>query len=267
MANFEKPLKTIVRVGEDWLGSYTKFLGYIVKKFKTIKAAIYNGSSEFTKRSISGVMLLLFYFVTIIAGGSFYSLVVFAVAMMAAYESANVVVQNSEPDMVFKNLKSSFIVVGMTFGSLLLIRFSGQGAKVTLWLFLVVASVDTIAYSVGKWLGRTQIFPSISPGKTLEGAIGGSVGALIVSMLSYVLLSGYNNGILKFMYFILVSVMVILGAQIGDALQSMVKRHFGVKDMGNVIPGHGGIMDRMDSFIVAAPLAFVLVTLVNGQLF
>ncbi|KGM44787.1 phosphatidate cytidylyltransferase, partial [Neobacillus niacini] len=106
------------------------------------------------------------------------------------------------------------------------------------------------AYFVGKATGRTKLWPEISPNKTVEGSLGGVVCALIVAVL-FSLLTDINANLLSLL--VITAVLSIFG-QIGDLVQSAFKRHFGVKDSGNILPGHGGILDRFDSLLFVLPL-------------
>jgi phosphatidate cytidylyltransferase len=120
-------------------------------------------------------------------------------------------------------------------------------------LVLVVWAFDTFAYFAGRRFGRRGFMPHISPSKTVEGVIGGAVaaaivGALLVAAFGRPWLAGLGLGLL-----------VGAAAQAGDLAESMLKRAAGAKDSGNLIPGHGGMLDRIDSFLFAAPVAYFYV--------
>jgi phosphatidate cytidylyltransferase len=120
-------------------------------------------------------------------------------------------------------------------------------------LVLVVWAFDTFAYFAGRRFGRHGFMPHISPSKTVEGVIGGAVaaaivGALLVAAFGRPWLAGLGLGLL-----------VGAAAQAGDLAESMLKRAAGAKDSGNLIPGHGGMLDRIDSFLFAAPVAYFYV--------
>ena len=121
-------------------------------------------------------------------------------------------------------------------------------------LISIVWSTDTFAYLVGKYFGRRKLIPSVSPKKTIEGSIGGSVAGTLVSYPIAVKLSLFPAGFLTLLLLFLLTVV----SQIGDLFESSLKRVFGVKDSGNIIPGHGGILDRIDSTLAVAPVLFVL---------
>lgn len=116
-----------------------------------------------------------------------------------------------------------------------------------LWLFGVVWGTDTAAYVVGRSLGGPKLAPAISPGKTWSGAVGGLLGASVVG-------AGLASaaGVQPFAV-VAASLALSVVAQAGDLAESAVKRRFGVKDSGSIIPGHGGLFDRADALLAAAP--------------
>ncbi len=130
----------------------------------------------------------------------------------------------------------------------------GAGA---VWIFLVFAitmASDTAAYFVGKRFGRTRMAPYVSPSKSWEGAIGGGVAAMIASAVAVVLL-GLPVSVWGGM---LLGLIGSAAGQIGDLAESLIKRQLGVKDSGNLIPGHGGLLDRIDSLLFTTPIVYYL---------
>ncbi|MDF7671353.1 phosphatidate cytidylyltransferase [Orbaceae bacterium ESL0721] len=125
-----------------------------------------------------------------------------------------------------------------------------SGAIWLLYLFILVWTTDTGAYFAGKSFGKHKLIPKVSPGKTVEGFIGGVGSAIIIALIAYCtqLFS------VRFDVFMLSSLLAILASVLGDLTESMFKREAGVKDSGNLIPGHGGILDRIDSLTAAVPV-------------
>jgi phosphatidate cytidylyltransferase len=123
-------------------------------------------------------------------------------------------------------------------------------------LFLLIWSNDTFAYLVGSFIGKHKMYERISPGKTWEGTIGGALLTVIFSAFFYKWF-----GVLSSKDWILIGVIVAVFGTIGDLIESMLKRSVGVKDSGNVMPGHGGILDRFDSLIYVLPFVFLLLLL------
>lgn len=142
----------------------------------------------------------------------------------------------------------------------------GRKAGMVLLLFpmLLTWTSDTGAYFVGRSLGRHKLIPSVSPNKTVEGALGGLLLAVLVS-LAYVHWVLAPNALLTLSPFnaILFGVAVSGAVQLGDLAESVLKREGGVKDSSRIIPGHGGVLDRLDGLIFALPVAYVLLNLAH----
>lgn len=126
-------------------------------------------------------------------------------------------------------------------------------------LLLLVVSNDTFGYLVGAFLGKHPMAPKISPKKTWEGFAGSIAGAMIIGVLASIFLLGrpwWVGAVL--------AVGMVAAATAGDLAESMVKRELGIKDMSSILPGHGGVMDRLDSIVFASPVAFILFSAVAG---
>ena len=132
-----------------------------------------------------------------------------------------------------------------------------------MWLIFIGSwGSDTMAYVVGRKLGKTKIAPKLSPKKSLEGLIGGIVGAALIGIIFALifrtqLLESFSNPILIFG---LTGAIGSVVSQIGDMAASAIKRNKGIKDYGTLIPGHGGILDRFDSVIFIAPIVYFMLT-------
>jgi phosphatidate cytidylyltransferase len=132
------------------------------------------------------------------------------------------------------------------------------GLVAIFWLFAVVWAEDTGAYFAGRLIGGPKLAVAISPNKTWAGAVGGTVAGMAAG--SAVIVAA---GIAWRPLHLAVAFVVVVAAQVGDLLESAVKRRFGVKDASALIPGHGGMMDRVDGFLFAAAVA-LLIGLVRG---
>jgi len=149
------------------------------------------------------------------------------------------------------------LVLVPTWLALVYVRFQPQGAWLVVMIAAIVAAADTGGYFTGRKFGKHKLAPAVSPGKTLEGFAGGLVSNLILgAVIAY--LTGSNIAML-----LAIIVPTSLFSVLGDLLESMVKRHAGVKDSGVILPGHGGILDRVDSITAAAPV-FALAVLASG---
>ena len=124
------------------------------------------------------------------------------------------------------------------------------------WVFVALFTIfgsDTAAFFVGRALGRHRLAPRISPGKTWEGAIAGVFGAIIVSLLFTMLIP------ISYVQAILLGLLVSVFGQLGDLVESLLKRNMGVKDSGKLLPGHGGFLDRIDSVVFAGVVVYYYV--------
>ena len=130
--------------------------------------------------------------------------------------------------------------------------FSGTDKRfILLFILLFVWMFDTTSYFIGRFFGKRPFFPSISPNKTAEGFWGGIIGVLILGIIvSFIVGKSYM------FHFLVIAVLTALAGQIGDLSESIIKRGLGIKDSSNIIPGHGGILDRFDSLIFAGPVVY-----------
>ena len=144
---------------------------------------------------------------------------------------------------------------GVLLAHAVLLRALSHGREWTLFLVLVTFATDTAAFLVGKGLGRTALAPTVSPGKTWEGAIGGLVAALGASVAATHLLP-LTASVVEAL--VLGALLGVVG-QLGDLAESRLKRAAGVKDSGWLIPGHGGLLDRLDSIVFNVPVLYYFV--------
>lgn len=147
--------------------------------------------------------------------------------------------------------------IGLLPSHLVLIRGLESGEGWVLFLFSVVWGNDAFAYWIGKGLGRHRLSPVVSPCKTIEGAVGGLLGGVFVALLfSHLFLQEVT---LQEASLLAISLGVL--SQLGDLFESLLKRASGVKDSGGIIPGHGGVLDRIDSAIAPIPFLYYYITL------
>lgn len=121
--------------------------------------------------------------------------------------------------------------------------------KILITIFILIWTNDTFAYLVGKNLGKHKLFPSVSPKKTIEGFAGG----IVFTVLFSILLSKYYIGTKNLYIWAIIAIIISIFSTLGDLIESKLKRVAGVKDTGNIMPGHGGILDRLDSIIFVVP--------------
>ena len=167
------------------------------------------------------------------------------------------------PTIFYKNnnytTKDAFYLIGVTyllgitFNILIILR--NRGLNLFIYLILIPIITDTFAMLFGKFLGKHKLCPKLSPNKTWEGAIGGSVVGSLVGVIIYFILVGAITP-----QVILITILLTVVGQMGDLVMSKIKRENNIKDFSNIMPGHGGILDRLDSiFFVFFSYMFLLI--------
>ncbi len=164
-----------------------------------------------------------------------------------------------------------FIYIVPAFVVMVIIRDRTYGALLLLMVFVSASATDTFAYFVGKAIGKNKLAPKLSPNKTIEGSVGGTLISTIVFVVAVLLINHYgylvSNSPEQLLFEIdtqTIVIITIIGlfmsilSQLGDLSASAIKRITGVKDYGHLIPGHGGVLDRMDSALFTAPAIYVV---------
>lgn len=173
-----------------------------------------------------------------------------SLAILAAVALAFVIARPADPRLPW--LGAGLLYAGYPGVAAIVLRGPGEMGDVTVGLvalafvFVVVWATDSVAYFAGRSIGGPKLWPKISPKKTWSGAIGGLIGAILAGEAVIAL-----GGLTTFGSAGLVAAILSIVSQAGDLFESALKRHFGVKDSGSIIPGHGGIMDRVDGLVVA----------------
>jgi phosphatidate cytidylyltransferase len=142
--------------------------------------------------------------------------------------------------------------VGFCSAHLILLRSLPQGIYWLLVLTAITVSSDTGAYYVGRSLGKTKLYPALSPGKTRAGAVGGIIGGMLGGLVvAAIFFEGANLVMVALLSLVLSAIGIV-----GDLLESLIKRVSVVKDSGQILPGHGGLLDRCDSLLLTAPVLY-----------
>lgn len=192
------------------------------------------------------------------------------VALICLVVQVKVVVDLVNGDNLAKIIEGlSFYFFGALYLTLLfslvaLIQARPSGREAIWFLFFVVAMTDTGGYFCGRFFGRHAFFQHISPSKTQEGAWGGIAAAALVGILYYLIFPRYDFITPNLFMCILLAVILGLASIFGDLFESLLKRSYGVKDSGHLMPGHGGVLDRFDGIIAAAIPLFFFVALRGG---
>ena len=199
--------------------------------------------NELLLRTLTGIVLIAAALLAAVHGGDLFALVVAAIATAMFYEWTRLV----------RGWGALWYVSGFFYAllpalSLLWIREPReQGLYVLIWVFIVTWATDIGAYFVGRAFGRRKLAPSISPGKTVEGLYGGILAAGLFAG-AWTIGMGLGTPLL------LLAPVFACAAQAGDLFESQMKRRAGMKDSGNWLPGHGGILDRLDGLVPVAVL-------------
>ena len=213
--------------------------------------------SELRLRVASAAVGLPLLFFVLWLGGLVFAAVVVVAALIALREMLDLLRRARTMGGAGSVLRDGTVVligvsyVVIPFAALVLLRLDA-GLQWAALAFLVTFATDTSAYAVGRAIGRRKLAPSISPGKTWEGAVGGLVGAATASTALVALLDVES----RLLPAAALGLGIGIAAQAGDLLESKVKRMAGAKDSGRLIPGHGGLFDRLDSLVPVFPLVY-----------
>ncbi|MGL9718118.1 MAG: phosphatidate cytidylyltransferase [Wolbachia sp.] len=205
--------------------------------------------NNFIVRVLSSIVLLLiFSFATYFSDLSFY-LLIFSIAVLSSFEWYNLT-RGNRILYVF-----ALLLIALPNASLIYLYNLPQGKYALVWLILTIWSIDITAYLFGKNFGGARICPIISPGKTWSGLLGAILAGIVCTIFGSIFL-----GLFSIFYSPIIGLVIAILAQLGDFTESLIKRAYNVKDSGSMIPGHGGVLDRMDSFIFTAPLVAIYIS-------
>lgn len=185
---------------------------------------------------------------------------VLAIALLAAFAIifSNELIRGTPEEGLVNVAVNLFgtVYIGFMFAYMLLLRFipGEDGLIYLLFTVLVTWFNDTSAYFIGTKFGKHKLSPRISPKKSVEGSLAGLLGGIVAAVGLGIV---YHKPLLIMGS---MGVVVVLAGQFGDLIESIIKRNAGVKDSGNFLPGHGGVLDRFDSLLMAAPVVYYMVT-------
>ncbi|MEC1394996.1 phosphatidate cytidylyltransferase [Bacillus velezensis] len=180
---------------------------------------------------------------------------IFAVLILLSY---TVLVKNTFTFDEVGFIVLATVYIGLCFHYFIEIRnIETNGLLYIFYACVVIWSTDSGAYFVGKSLGKRKLWPEISPNKTVEGFLGGIVIALIFTAVFQL----FAHLPISFPVLLVITLVLSVFGQIGDLVESALKRHYDVKDSGKILPGHGGILDRFDSFLFVMPFLYFLLAL------
>jgi len=205
------------------------------------------GANELGARVISSIFLAAIAVVVTWYGGIAFSLFWGVVAAAILWEWSRM-----------SSYRLSWVMLGAFYTGIFLLamiwlRNTPYGLFAIFWLLAIIWSADIAAYFSGRAIGGPKLWPSVSPRKTWSGAIAGTV-AGVVAGLTFI----WSIGLALSAFHVIITFIMVVAAQLGDLMESAVKRHFGVKDSSHLIPGHGGAMDRCDSLVAASVVALLI---------
>lgn len=211
--------------------------------------AMLSHNKELNLRIIFGIIMIFVFGIPILLGGAVFTTLLFFIAIFVTAEYVSI------KNLGIRKKPSPFILIYifLIFLSLFLLRNSSFGLQKFVLLTFVIIIFDTSAYIAGKSFGHHKLCPDISPGKTIEGLLGGIFTVMLFSIPMYIVLGAK----VSFVTFMIFSAILAIISQIGDIIESAFKRRHGVKDSSTFIPGHGGFLDRFDGYILSVPF-FIL---------
>ena len=158
-----------------------------------------------------------------------------------------------------------YVIIG--FASIVFLINGSLGSYAVWLVFIGVWLTDSGAYFVGSFLGKHKLIPEVSPKKTVEGAVGGIVGGVIGYVIYGIIINTAFDIHVNYINLLIVAIAVSIIGQAGDLIASFIKREKGIKDYGNLFPGHGGVLDRFDSAIAVAPVIILLLNFAKISIF
>jgi phosphatidate cytidylyltransferase len=242
------------------------FFSFAVSSFITLYKKL---PQEAKKRIMSAIILGSIFLFIVIKGQIYYLTAILVIGILMVQELITILISIKTENINFyetyRKWGIGFIIV--TCVSLILIRDYPQGLKVTIWLFFSIWSLDAAAYFFGKKFGSLKLAPVISPNKTYEGSFCGTAAGMIVSFILYKLFATGDKNSFGIENFMIITFINLILAQVGDLLESWLKRQCKVKDSGSIIPGHGGCLDRFDSIYIPSIFIYIVMFLNNGIMF
>ncbi|MDA0902143.1 MAG: phosphatidate cytidylyltransferase [Proteobacteria bacterium] len=206
-------------------------------------------SSNLKKRIISSIVMVPVAIYAFYFSKALFSLLIIAATILMTFEWLELTksaVNKKKWHLI------GFFYIAIPVWSILELR--DIDSNIILWMFFLIWATDIFAYFAGKHLGGPKLAPTISPNKTWSGMAGGVLASMVIGFLSSFTFA--PNSIL---FFVTVSAIISVIEQLSDLVESKFKRVFGVKDSGDIIPGHGGVLDRLDGIIFVAPTVLLLV--------
>jgi phosphatidate cytidylyltransferase len=238
LKDIQKFCSSIINFGSNLFGKLVKHVHYLDPKDNT------------KQRIISALVMIPTAVYAIFYSKSVFLFIAVAITILMAFEWIDITkaAQNQKKWRLI-----GFAYIAIPIFSVIKIRF--YDVDILFWMFAIIWSTDIFAFFAGRILGGPKLMPQISPNKTWSGLAGGVFASILIGLMSSLMFKG---GVLFFIFF---SALLSLVEQASDLFESKIKRIFGVKDSGNIIPGHGGVLDRLDGMMLTAPVVLILITI------
>jgi phosphatidate cytidylyltransferase len=217
------------------------------------------------RRGLSSVIVWWGYCVSLLILGSALFDGLTGVALLIAFNLLvvglfSIFIYKSNPlvgDIIQKQLQG-IVYIPVLLSFLILIRRAPDGITWIFYLLGIIFAGDISAYYVGSYLGRHKLNPAVSPGKTIEGAVGGLLGNLLAGAVGIIFFLPILSWPIGIAFFLAVGI----AGQVGDLFESEFKRSSRIKDSSNLLPGHGGFLDRIDALLFASPVAYLFIVFI-----
>ena len=217
----------------------------LAKKLNSI-----DSSTNLKRRVISAIILVVIALYAILSSGSLFLFLAILATILMSIEWMDLI--KKADDQRKWRLIGVFYILLPVYS---LLKIKAISPQVLLWLFMIIWTTDIAAFFAGKMFGGAKLAPKISPNKTWIGLFAGVIASMIIGFISSFMFSSGNM-----VFFIIISGLLAAIEQISDLIESKIKRIFDVKDSGGIIPGHGGILDRLDGVTLVAPFVLLLIT-------
>ncbi len=242
LSDIKKFCENVICFGSSLFGKLVKHVHYLDPKDNT------------KQRVISALVMIPLAVYAIFYSKSVFLFASVAIAILMTIEWMDIT-KTAQDQKKWRMIGFFYILIPVY--SVIKIRF--YDVDILFWMFAIIWSTDIFAFFAGRILGGPKLMPLVSPNKTWSGLAGGLFASVLIGLMSSLMFKG---GVLFFIFF---SALLSLIEQASDLFESKIKRIFGVKDSGNIIPGHGGVLDRLDGMMFVAPVVLVLITVFSDK--
>lgn len=243
--NLQKLQDCVINISQKIFTIFSKIYTFIISQVHFL-----DPKDNTKQRVVTSIILLPIAIYAIFFSKPLFMILAITITILMAWEWMNITKSATEAKEKKKWQLIGFFYILIPIYAVIEIRF--KNIDILFWMFAVIWATDIFAFFSGKILGGPKLAPTISPNKTWSGLIGGIIASVAIGLLSSFMFKG---GILFFMFF---SMILSILEQVSDLLESKIKRIFNVKDSGNIIPGHGGVLDRLDGMMLVAPFVLLL---------